>query len=119
MEKAFDVVALGELLIDMTMNGKSAQGNALEARAGEVFDAVAREQPPFAYYGGAAAVARDLREHVGREEDRRARERQDDRYQNVLASRSASHTPDSYHYSTGASEHVTEGPRKKRREQYV
>ena len=35
MEKAFDVVALGELLIDMTMNGKSAQGNSLyEANPG-------------------------------------------------------------------------------------
>ncbi len=28
MEKRYDVVALGELLIDMTMNGKSEQGNA-------------------------------------------------------------------------------------------
>ena len=35
MEKSYDVVALGELLIDMTMNGKSAQGNALyEANPG-------------------------------------------------------------------------------------
>lgn len=29
MEKAFDVVALGELLIDFTQNGSSAQGNTL------------------------------------------------------------------------------------------
>ncbi len=29
MERSYDVVALGELLIDMTMNGKSAQGNAM------------------------------------------------------------------------------------------
>ncbi|MCR5603338.1 MAG: carbohydrate kinase [Lachnospiraceae bacterium] len=35
MEKRYDVVALGELLIDMTMNGKSEQGNALyEANPG-------------------------------------------------------------------------------------
>lgn len=35
MEKTIDVVALGELLIDMTMNGKSEQGNALyEANPG-------------------------------------------------------------------------------------
>ena len=35
MEKAYDVVALGELLIDMTMNGKSTQGNSLyEANPG-------------------------------------------------------------------------------------
>ena len=35
MEKTFDVVALGELLIDMTMNGTSAQGNAMyEANPG-------------------------------------------------------------------------------------
>ncbi len=35
MEKKYDVVALGELLIDMTMNGKSAQGNAMyEANPG-------------------------------------------------------------------------------------
>ena len=35
MEKTYDVVALGELLIDMTMNGKSAQGNAMyEANPG-------------------------------------------------------------------------------------
>ena len=35
MEKTYDVVALGELLIDMTMNGKSGQGNALyEANPG-------------------------------------------------------------------------------------
>ncbi|MBQ7584563.1 MAG: carbohydrate kinase [Lachnospiraceae bacterium] len=34
-DKRFDVTALGELLIDMTMNGKSAQGNALyEANPG-------------------------------------------------------------------------------------
>ncbi len=34
-EKEFDVVALGELLIDMTNNGKSSQGNALyEANPG-------------------------------------------------------------------------------------
>ncbi len=35
MDKAYDVVALGELLIDMTNNGKSEQGNALyEANPG-------------------------------------------------------------------------------------
>lgn len=35
MDKIYDVVALGELLIDMTMNGKSSQGNALyEANPG-------------------------------------------------------------------------------------
>ncbi|MCR5507616.1 MAG: carbohydrate kinase [Lachnospiraceae bacterium] len=35
MKNEFDVVAVGELLIDMTMNGKSAQGNALyEANPG-------------------------------------------------------------------------------------
>lgn len=35
MERSFEVVALGELLIDMTMNGKSGQGNALyEANPG-------------------------------------------------------------------------------------
>ncbi len=35
MKKTFDVVGLGELLIDMTMNGKSEQGNALyEANPG-------------------------------------------------------------------------------------
>ena len=35
MERSYDVVALGELLIDMTMNGKSGQGNALyEANPG-------------------------------------------------------------------------------------
>lgn len=35
MEKSYDVVALGELLIDMTMNGVSGQGNALyEANPG-------------------------------------------------------------------------------------
>lgn len=35
MDRSFDVVALGELLIDMTMNGKSGQGNALyEANPG-------------------------------------------------------------------------------------
>ncbi len=35
MEKKYDVAALGELLIDMTMNGKSEQGNALyEANPG-------------------------------------------------------------------------------------
>ncbi len=35
MERSYDVVALGELLIDMTMNGISAQGNALyEANPG-------------------------------------------------------------------------------------
>ena len=35
MEKTYDVAALGELLIDMTMNGKSTQGNALyEANPG-------------------------------------------------------------------------------------
>lgn len=35
MEKVFHVVALGELLIDMTMNGRSAQGNCLyEANPG-------------------------------------------------------------------------------------
>ena len=35
MERSYDVVALGELLIDMTMNGKSAQGNAMyEANPG-------------------------------------------------------------------------------------
>lgn len=35
MEKAFDVIALGELLIDMTNNGKSGQGNSLyEANPG-------------------------------------------------------------------------------------
>jgi len=35
MEKVFDVIALGELLIDFTMNGKSGQGNNLfEANPG-------------------------------------------------------------------------------------
>ena len=35
MEKTYDVVSLGELLIDMTMNGISAQGNAMyEANPG-------------------------------------------------------------------------------------
>lgn len=35
MEKVFDVIALGELLIDFTMNGKSSQGNNLfEANPG-------------------------------------------------------------------------------------
>lgn len=35
MERTYDAVALGELLIDMTMNGKSGQGNALyEANPG-------------------------------------------------------------------------------------
>ena len=35
MERSFDVVALGELLIDFTENGVSAQGNTLfEAPAG-------------------------------------------------------------------------------------
>ena len=35
MEKIYDVVALGELLIDMTNNGKSEQGNSLyEANPG-------------------------------------------------------------------------------------
>lgn len=35
MEKSYDVVALGELLIDMTMNGTSSQGNAMyEANPG-------------------------------------------------------------------------------------
>ena len=35
MEKEFDVIALGELLIDFTMNGKSEQGNNLfEANPG-------------------------------------------------------------------------------------
>ena len=35
MKKSFDAVGLGELLIDMTMNGKSEQGNALyEANPG-------------------------------------------------------------------------------------
>ncbi len=29
MEKSFDVIALGELLIDFTMNGQSEQGNNL------------------------------------------------------------------------------------------
>ena len=32
MEKEFDVIALGELLIDFTMNGKSEQGNNLFER---------------------------------------------------------------------------------------
>ena len=35
MFKKYDVVALGEVLIDFTMNGKSAQGNGLfEANPG-------------------------------------------------------------------------------------
>ncbi len=35
MDKKYDVVALGELLIDFTENGKSAQGNPiLEANPG-------------------------------------------------------------------------------------
>ena len=35
MDKPLDVVALGELLIDMTINGISSQGNALyEANPG-------------------------------------------------------------------------------------
>ena len=35
MDKRFDVVAMGELLIDMTNNGKSEQGNAMyEANPG-------------------------------------------------------------------------------------
>ena len=35
MERSYDVAALGELLIDMTMNGISAQGNGLyEANPG-------------------------------------------------------------------------------------
>ena len=29
MEKEFDVIALGELLIDFTMNGMSSQGNQM------------------------------------------------------------------------------------------
>ena len=29
MKKSFDVIALGELLIDFTMNGQSEQGNDL------------------------------------------------------------------------------------------
>ena len=29
MEKQYDVIAMGELLIDFTMNGKSGQGNGL------------------------------------------------------------------------------------------
>ena len=29
MEKNFDVIAMGELLIDFTMNGQSEQGNNL------------------------------------------------------------------------------------------
>ena len=29
MEKRFDVIAMGELLIDFTMNGQSEQGNNL------------------------------------------------------------------------------------------
>ena len=31
MEKRFDVIAMGELLIDFTMNGQSEQGNNLFA----------------------------------------------------------------------------------------
>ena len=35
MEKEFDVIALGELLIDFTMNGPSEQGNPVfEANPG-------------------------------------------------------------------------------------
>ena len=35
MEKQYDVIALGELLIDFTLNGKSGQGNNLfEANPG-------------------------------------------------------------------------------------
>ena len=35
MEKQFDVIALGELLIDFTLNGKSEQGNNMfEANPG-------------------------------------------------------------------------------------
>ena len=37
MEKKYDVIALGELLIDFPMNGKSEQGNNL-------FEACASEQ---------------------------------------------------------------------------
>lgn len=34
-KKSFDVVALGELLVDFTMNGKTEQGNPLfEANSG-------------------------------------------------------------------------------------
>ena len=29
MEKKYDVIAMGELLVDFTMNGKSEQGNDL------------------------------------------------------------------------------------------
>lgn len=35
MDKKYDVVALGELLIDMTMNGKSAQGGSLTPKIAE------------------------------------------------------------------------------------
>ena len=38
MEKKYDVIALGELLIDFTMNGKSEQGNNL-------FEACPAERP--------------------------------------------------------------------------
>ena len=29
MEKNYDVIALGELLVDFTMNGQSSQGNGM------------------------------------------------------------------------------------------
>ena len=29
MEKKYDVIALGELLVDFTMNGQSSQGNGM------------------------------------------------------------------------------------------
>jgi len=42
MNEKFDVVALGELLIDFTQNGVSGQGNPLHAGRTEVKDLTAR-----------------------------------------------------------------------------
>ena len=37
MEKKYDVIALGELLIDFTMNGQSEQGNNLLVQGVQTF----------------------------------------------------------------------------------
>ena len=46
MKKSFDVIALGELLIDFTMNGQSEQGNDLfeACPGGEIGRASCRER---------------------------------------------------------------------------
>ena len=36
MDNKYDVVALGELLIDFTENGKSAQGNPISVRLARI-----------------------------------------------------------------------------------